>query len=1751
MKVRLTVCGDGGRLEDVEVDAPTGSMWREVLAELHAVGWSGELAYLQGPPLHDRCDRTVRDWALRPIPLDAIVGLPPLISAAVVAMTPRRCPPSRRPHRPAPAAAEERLDDQTRLRVVGGPDAGGEYALRGDGVVVGRGIAADIRVEDGDMSRMHVRIDRQAAACEQVGGHTSLPDPGSDSRAAHASACAHLLPLDFCLAAASPVNAHLVQQDLGPNRRAPVVLATSASLVPEDLVADSFEAPGSAGARALPGHIGRLREASPACQRLVRRELGTNDRETPACQTSSRLVLHDLGSTNGTFSDGRPVGCEGAALARGAVVRAGESTLVVVSDTPSGYVVAPDHKGRVVVHIPPRLLTAKIDRQVSFPTEPDGPPTNPMSWISALVPAAIVLPMAVLAGGRMLGLALAAPLSAIAILAVDRSRARRSAMRTRRGYLELEGRARAELRTALAEEAHDRRRRSPDMATVLAAARDVTAPLWERRRSDDDFGTVRLGTADLPASTSVSIAGSSGPPHDRSPPRAVDRHRSRPGAELLVTCVPVTVSLPAVAMLGIAGPRARALGLVRSAIVQLAVLHRPSDLRIAVLAADHLAADWSWARWLPHIAHGSGALVGSSPPGRAAVVAAFEERDRQAEPAAQRHPAHLLQLEPVQRVREASEDRAGGHGAAKVVRSAWRLAGLSQATVVVIDHGGDPQVEQDLAQVLRRTNPSSTWVVSLAATRAALPADCGAVVEFGGSGTRLSILTEGGGSPIQNVIADLVAEHRAAACARSLAPLRDQSDDALIGVGDRDEANGGQSSAPRGNRLPDAVRLLDLLGAEVLDESEAARRWTNAQPGAERIATVGAHASGPYRIDLGRDGPHMLVAGTTGAGKSEFLRTFVASIAVSAPPHLVTFMLVDYKGGAAFADCVGLPHVAGVLTDLDSASTGRALASLEAELRRRERLFRAAEAKDLDTYRTRREAGGPELPSVPSLLIVVDEFATLVDELPHFVTGLVSVARRGRSLGIHLVLATQRPAGVVTAEIRANLGLRVCLRVADPADSADVLGSSDAALIPADRPGRALARTGSGLPVGFQSALVSVDVQRQVARPRRPIAVRTVDWEPGAAPPSAWSVGTDAGRIDTGPAEQSDLRKLTGTLRAAMKLLGIEAVPRPWLPPLSDVLTVDDLNREPTACRLPVAMLDLPEEQRHSNVVIDLAAGEHWLVVGAPGSGKTTLLRTIAGQLAARLTVTEAHLYVVDSSAEALAPLARLPHCGAALAPSESRGVDRLLIKLATEVQRRRRFFASRGIASAAEHNVGGHGGLSGDSDHGFATEAAATTAPAAHDALGYAPHTARGRSPREALNRPPGGLGRRPHEALSRTPHGSDQGGCGRSQFRHPAPVPWMLLLLDDWSSFSEVCDRVGGRPLSTLRRLLRDGPSAGLTVVVTGDHALLTTRIASLIQNRIVLRLADPADAALAGLRPGAISPPVGNPGLSRHRVPAGRGTLAPTGHAVQIALLGSNPGGSAQTAALDQIAEAAAAGQSQMSPPAGLVRVVPLPDRVLHDWDAAPPLDRESASPWDDKTPTSINAPTAAGGSLRGTWLLLGAGGDLAEPIGIDLGHHEHLLFIGGPSGSGRTTSIRSIGAWADRHGVTVLDINDGEADLIAATGPDCGPLLVVADDAERLLGQPAEEALCRLLAQPPPSFIGAAIAGSADAFAASFSPLAAAVRRRSAVLLLGPPGRADLELVGRRIDRDDDPPPGRGVLVMGSREVDIQLAVYETP
>ena len=263
-------------------------------------------------------------------------------------------------------------------------------------------------------------------------------------------------------------------------------------------------------------------------------------------------------------------------------------------------------------------------------------------------------------------------------------------------------------------------------------------------------------------------------------------------------------------------------------------------------------------------------------------------------------------------------------------------------------------------------------------------------------------------------------------------------------------------ASSQGDGVPDLVPLSAVMDG--LDTHELRARWEEQshspiRGAAALSAVLGVGARGPVRADLVADGPHALLAGTTGSGKSELLISWLVQLALSRAPDRLTLVLVDYKGGAAFGPLAGLPHTAGVLTDLDPAGTQRALSSLEAEVRRRERILAAHGAKDLSYL--------PPQVVVPDLVVAVDEFATLAGEHAEVLESLVRIAAQGRSLGIHLILATQRPQGAVSPAIRANTSLRVCLRVLDAADSRDVLGHDGAARI-GHHPGRVLVSGAGG-----------------------------------------------------------------------------------------------------------------------------------------------------------------------------------------------------------------------------------------------------------------------------------------------------------------------------------------------------------------------------------------------------------------------------------------------------------------------------------------------------------------------------------------------------------------------------------------------------------------------------------------------------------------------------------------------------------------
>lgn len=381
-----------------------------------------------------------------------------------------------------------------------------------------------------------------------------------------------------------------------------------------------------------------------------------------------------------------------------------------------------------------------------------------------------------------------------------------------------------------------------------------------------------------------------------------------------------------------------------------------------------------------------------------------------------------------------------------------------------------------------------------------------------------------------------------------------------------------------------AVTLGDLTRWPT-DVPAVRRRWDQ-QDVQLRFPLGTGRAGQVVEVDLAQDGPHALIAGTTGSGKSELLRTMVTALALRNDPSRLSFLFIDYKGGSSLAECAQFPHATGIVTDLDPHLAQRVLASLQAELKRREAALAASGVRDARDYT------GDDL---PRLVIVIDEFRVLADELPEFLDGLVRVAAVGRSLGLHLVLATQRPAGVVSADLKANVNLRIALRVRDSTDSRDVIDSDDAAHLPERAPGRALMRTGTEPPVALLVA------------PAAPGAATATDAWSVVEHEDVWSAWRTlhCGGV-TGAEDESPLAELGALLRSAAEGSGRQAR-TVWHPPLPDLISSDEVWQ---GAPRPWAVADTPATQ--SQEPIEWDASGHIGIVGAGRSGRSTALVSLA-----------------------------------------------------------------------------------------------------------------------------------------------------------------------------------------------------------------------------------------------------------------------------------------------------------------------------------------------------------------------------------------------------------------------------------------------------------------------------------------------------------------------------------------------------------
>jgi S-DNA-T family DNA segregation ATPase FtsK/SpoIIIE len=766
---------------------------------------------------------------------------------------------------------------------------------------------------------------------------------------------------------------------------------------------------------------------------------------------AGRAVIVDAGSRNGTWVNGARVAVP-TALDDGSVARLGKDTL---RWAPGGV-----RTLRVLQTADGRL---EFDRALAAPTAipvldvvapPREPPREPPRRRFAVMATS---GLAGLAAGPALFAGTGHPVTLLASLAGPAAWLLAYAIEVR--GREKEKRAIAGARTAaservaalVADEERVRHLIAPGPAEVSAMAAGARPDLWSRDARSPHGLVLRVGVTDQ--APSVRLGGA-------------------PGDDLAVPDlrgVPVTVDLREAGVLGVIGAGEPARALLRWLIIQLATLRSPDDLRLVLLTAGDDGQDpgIAWARWLPHLDGGSTTeapcLIGNTDASRAARV------------------GELRNL-----ILTRTEQHAGQDGPV-------RCAGFRGDVVVVIDGALALRNLPGLGDILKSGPGAGVYLLcadvqGMAACRSVceLPAS----TDITADGLRL---IRGPDSEPVTGVPDGMDRARAEQVARALAPMRDRV------------------PAAARTAIPYPVRLLDLLGIGAPGAQDILALWTGKREGPTTRVVLGADASWPVTVDLAAQGPHTVIGGAAGTGKSVLLRTLVTSLLLANRPDELNLVLVDGTGDGTFLPFGNCPHVTALIPSTGEAATpgeadaARVLAALRAQVRHREAILSGYGA-EIDNYWRAREIQ-PALPRLPRVVVIFDEFARVPGASQDFLSELAEVAAKGRPLGVHLVLATQSPGGKLPPELKDNIGLRISLRQDEAADSVEVLGTPEAITIPSALRGRGIILSTTGeprTPRPFQSGYLD----DPLARSAGPLNVRPLAWaDLGIARPAVTARG--------------------------------------------------------------------------------------------------------------------------------------------------------------------------------------------------------------------------------------------------------------------------------------------------------------------------------------------------------------------------------------------------------------------------------------------------------------------------------------------------------------------------------------------------------------------------------------------------------------------------------------------------------------------
>lgn len=967
--------------------------------------------------------------------------------------------------------------------------------------------------------------------------------------------------------------------------------------------------------------------------------------------------ITDLGSANGTYVNGVKV--ESAEITDGDCVDIGPAHLVFAGSSLSIRFI-----GKVETNFPVRETARPFDEQSGYPflfrrsprirreikaetieiqTAPGIGSMPSINWLSVIIPPlstiAIMGAMVVIFNFSQTSLLFSVPMAVVGLLiTVLNYRSQRKKHGTNEKlrlfkYNEYLNEIATRIKEKQAAQRSILLEAHPSTSDCISIVSEMERRLWERRAQDTDFLTLRVGSGDVASSVSLRIP-------KESLTLEKDALSSVP-AEIEKTYAsvsecPITWDVLRDVTGGVVGDRACALNLARNLILQAAAHHSYDELKIVMLCSEEEWPEWRFVRWLPH---------------------AFDETRTHRYIATDRQSADRL-LTPLQdmiqqRLRELEQNR-----------DAKRIEPKTPYFLFICADYALLQAHSILDFLTRNDPNAGVGALFLFDCLERLPKECNTILEVGGG--KGAVYRRENAADRRTFTVDVVSPERYDAFARAMAPIRL-------------EERGRQE-------LPVSVTFLQGLGVKRADEIDIAGEWADSTPNKSMAVPIGIRANGePFRFDIHekQHGPHGLVAGMTGSGKSEMVQSWILSMALRFPPRDVSFVLIDFKGTGLILPFQNLPHLAGTISDLD-ANIGRNLIALENELSRRKSLLDQYGVSNISSYiKLRREGKAAE--PLSYLFIVIDEFAEFKVQFPDFMQVVNRIFAIGRTLGVSIVLLTQKPANVVGDKMTANTRFRWCLKVASSADSKDMLGHPDAAKI--TNPGRAFVQVGEDEifePIQSYWSGAPYNPYRDLSH-QGSTRISVVDLQGNR-------IHYDTERTTGYRAERNEIDAVVEHIDTYVRKNSVERAKNIWTQKLSAMIYLRQIvsiafdgerwtNNE-EKLQAVFGMIDDPRSQSQYPAKLDLSGEGHISVFGAPGTGKTTLLQTAILSLALSYSPELVHLYLMDFGGGNLRIFENLPHVGGVALGDEAEKIDKLTRMIQTEIQRRKKSFSECGAMS-------------------------------------------------------------------------------------------------------------------------------------------------------------------------------------------------------------------------------------------------------------------------------------------------------------------------------------------------------------------------------------------------------------------------------------------------------------------------------------